>query len=89
MRRYYKNNIIIPVTIIALIIIIGTLVFYGFEGNPKAMPAEEAQAMTMPAEEGENVFMENFRTIDIYGNEVGNEVFADYRLTMVYVWGTF
>jgi len=28
-------------------------------------------------------------TVDIYGNEVGNEIFTDHLMTMVYVWGTF
>lgn len=45
--------------------------------------------MTMPDEEGGSVFMENFNTLDINGNDVSSEVFADYKLTMVYVWGTF
>ena len=82
--------------LIALIIIGAGVLFYNFTaGQPQisqeidADDMEMITAMRLPHEEGENAFMENFKTLDIYGNEVGNEIFANYHLTKVYVWGTF
>ncbi|WP_227016473.1 TlpA family protein disulfide reductase [Sinanaerobacter chloroacetimidivorans] len=31
----------------------------------------------------------SFQTTDIYGNEINQDIFKDYDLTMINVWGTF
>lgn len=37
----------------------------------------------------ENISFPEFLTVDLYGNEVDQTIFGEYKLTMVNVWGTF
>ncbi len=54
--------------------------------TPAETPAEPS--VDVPAEESKGPF-EVFTAVDLDGNEVTNEVFADYDLTVINVWGTF
>ncbi len=49
----------------------------------------ESTEMVMPEDKGECKEFENFETLDIDGNKVSNEIFADYNYTIVDVWGTY
>ncbi|MDD3167908.1 MAG: TlpA disulfide reductase family protein [Eubacteriales bacterium] len=40
-------------------------------------------------EEPESIGLINFQTQDIYGNPVSQDIFREYSLTLVNVWGTF
>ncbi|MCL1810146.1 MAG: TlpA family protein disulfide reductase [Clostridiales bacterium] len=83
-----------------VIIVIATAVFAlgailcGCGGNSEAISASsdekgDVSNMSMPAEAGVCDFMENFKTLDIYGNEVSSDIFSDYKITVVDVWGTY
>lgn len=39
--------------------------------------------------DAEIVGLTNFKAKDIYGNDVNQDIFNDYKLTLVNVWGTF
>jgi len=91
MKRFRRRSII-TIIILLIIIVAGAFVYESLLNPPRddgQNPDAQATAMAMPHEGGDSDFMTNFRTIDIFGNEIGDEIFADYRLTMVYVWGTF
>ncbi len=71
--------------------------------NPQAsVPAETAPTETQPAVTEPTVtdsamadpivsdsLFGNFTTVDLEGNQVGPEIFAQYDLTMVNIWGTY
>jgi len=43
----------------------------------------------VPQETGNAKGLENFNTLDLYGNPVDQSIFADYEITVVDVWGTY
>lgn len=43
----------------------------------------------MPEESGTSRGLENFESLDIHGNPVNSEIFSDYKITIVDVWGTY
>lgn len=45
--------------------------------------------ISMPEETGNSQGLENFNTLDLYGNIVDQSIFADYEITVVDVWGTY
>ncbi len=51
--------------------------------------SEDLEKMVMPESLGTTEDLNKFATIDIYGNPVSNEVFADYDYTIIDVWGTY
>ena len=61
--------------LIVFIIIVAQLFYYSGSTGKK--------------QETEKFFLENFKAADIDGNIVGSEIFEDYDLSMVYIWGTF
>ena len=46
-------------------------------------------AQPLSAAQKKNEGLSNFWTLDIYGNEVTQEIFTDYDLTLVNIWATF
>jgi thiol-disulfide isomerase/thioredoxin len=42
-----------------------------------------------PVETETSPGLDNFATLDVYGNEIDQKVFSSYDLTMINVWGTF
>jgi len=66
------------VIIIAIAVFAAVLWFYDFDPAPAPAPAPDSGTP-----------MGDFTTIDIFGNEVGSDIFADYSLTMFYVWTTY
>ena len=68
------------VIIIAIAVFAAVLWFYDFGPAP-------APDSALPADSG--ILPGDFTTIDIFGNEVGSDIFADYSLTMFYVWTTY
>ncbi len=60
------------------------------ESAPEEAPKQEISAEAAPEEEKElKGPFQVFTTHDVNGNEVTNEVFADYDLTVINIWGTF
>lgn len=51
--------------------------------------SEELEKMVMPEDLGTTKDLNSFATIDIYGNQVSNDVFNDYEYTIIDVWGTY
>ena len=45
--------------------------------------------ISMPSESGSSRGLENISTLDLYGNPVDSEIFKDYEITIVDVWGTY
>ena len=43
----------------------------------------------VPEETGNAKGLENFNSLDLYGNPVDQTIFADYKITVVDVWGTY
>jgi len=72
-KRFYKIHIIL----FAAVFIAAVVWFYDF--GPA--PAQEPETVGVP--------MGDFMTLDIFGNEVESAIFADYELTMFYVWTTY
>lgn len=50
---------------------------------------EELEEMVMPESLGTTKDLNSFVTIDIYGNQVDNEIFSEYEYTIIDVWGTY
>ncbi|MCL1981786.1 MAG: TlpA family protein disulfide reductase [Clostridiales bacterium] len=88
MKPLFRN-----IVIIVVVLAVGAAIFSctGKEKGNSASPAEigEISNMAMPAETGKSDFMENFKTLDVYGNEVGSDIFEGYKITVVDVWGTY
>ena len=88
-----RNRIAMAACGLAIVAAIGTYVYWpsGDSKNNYAHSEEkgEVTSMVMPAEEGKCDFLENFKTLDVYGNEVDSSVFSDYKITIVDVWGTY
>ncbi len=45
--------------------------------------------VVMPDESGVPDGLDNFITYDLYGNQVDQSLFSDYKITIVDVWGTY
>lgn len=55
----------------------------------KTKTEEQAQEQDQTGGNTEAVGLASFHTKDIYGNDVNQDIFKDYKLTLVNVWGTF
>lgn len=51
--------------------------------------SEELEEMVMPESLETTKDLNSFVTIDIYGNQVTNEIFGEYKYTIIDVWGTY
>lgn len=69
----------------------GAPVTGGNVGTPAPSVSPTASATTPPATEGQEPggILSSFTTTDLDGNEVTQDIFADYDVTMVNVWATF
>lgn len=56
------------------------------EGD-KSAPAQEA--WKLPEEQGEGAQLTAFKTLNLEGEEVDQSIFANYKYTLVDVWGTY
>lgn len=43
----------------------------------------------MPEETTGSEGLDNFKSLDIYGEQVDSSIFADYQITVIDVWGTY
>lgn len=57
--------------------------------NLKDYDASWVDTSIAPEEIGSSIGLENFNTIDLYGNHADQSIFADYKITVVDVWGTY
>jgi thiol-disulfide isomerase/thioredoxin len=64
----------------------GTEASSGDQGGNKEQVQEQEQPDKNDQEPGG---LASFQTKDIYGNDVNQDIFKDYSLTLVNVWGTF
>ena len=76
-----------------LLILVVLLLSFGLLYGCGSKPDEEGQIVP-PSQEQESegtasTGLTSFKTTDIYGEEVTEELFSDYDLTLVNVWGTF
>jgi thiol-disulfide isomerase/thioredoxin len=55
----------------------------------KTKTEDEVQEQDQTGEDTEIVGLTSFHTKDIYGNDVNQDIFKDYKLNLVNVWGTF
>jgi thiol-disulfide isomerase/thioredoxin len=57
----------------------------------KTKTEDQVQDQDQAQTEGDSeiVGLTNFKTKDIYGNDVNQDIFKDHKLTLVNVWGTF
>lgn len=92
-----KRNIISVVILFSLII--GSLGLVGCgkaeepsdgsSGDHSVYDATWVDSSIVPEEEGASKGLENFSTLDLYGNPVDKGIFASYKVTVVDVWGTY
>lgn len=75
------KKITVLVLLLCLIVMAGCSAEAGLEGQKQ----EETQGGELPQDLG----LISFQTQDIYGNAVNQDIFSDYSLTLVNVWGTF
>jgi len=69
--------------IIFLVLALSLIFTAGCSPDKKASAGDQGESD--PAAEG----LAGFQTKDIYGNDVNQDIFKDYPLTLVNVWGTF
>ena len=55
----------------------------------KTQTEDQVQDQGQTDEDSEIVGLTSFKTKDIYGNDVNQDIFKDHKLTLVNVWGTF
>lgn len=92
-----KRNIISVVLLFSLII--GTIGLIGCgksevsgdggSGDGSVYDAAWVESSVAPEETGSSKGLENFATLDLFGNQVDPSIFADYKITVVDVWGTY
>lgn len=68
-----------------LLMIVMLLVLSGCSSQEPISNEQQSGAHTLSAMQE----MPEFTLKDLNGNEISNEVFADYNLTMINIWGTF
>ncbi|WP_312650441.1 TlpA family protein disulfide reductase [Aminipila sp.] len=88
-----KVKLILTVIIVSLLLLLlgscGEEDAKNMTSQEKATDSEEVEEMVMPEDLGTTKDLNSFATIDIYGNQVDNEVFSDYEYTIIDVWGTY
>jgi thiol-disulfide isomerase/thioredoxin len=57
--------------------------------SPAAEDTQEAPAANEAADDGEEASFAHFTAEDLDGNQVDQEIFSDYKVTMINVWATF
>lgn len=57
--------------------------------DPSSYDATWIDNSIVPEETGSAKGLENFNSLDLYGNPVDQTIFADYKITVVDVWGTY
>lgn len=82
-----KKNIISLVLLVALIVAV--LGMTGCDKETGSYDASWVDSSSVPDESGSSIGLENFNTIDLFGNPVDQSIFADYEITVVDVWGTY
>ena len=59
------------------------------DNNSDAYDASWVDDSIVPQETGSAKGLENFNTLDLYGNPVDQSIFEDYEITVIDVWGTY
>lgn len=92
-----KPNIIVFAVALTLILSIIALSACGDGGasddqsdnNSTTYDASWVDTSLVPEESGSSKGLENFITLDLFGNRQDQSIFADYQITVVDVWGTY
>jgi len=78
------------------VLVLSLVLTAGCTGNPgasadeqKSQTAEEKDSGQDTGETDASEGLTSFQTKDIFGNDVNQEIFQDYKMTLVNVWGTF
>lgn len=77
-----KKKIVVIILSIALVVVAGAVIFtkfYPMSTSPNYNPATEGQTAAV---------IDKFNAVDLNGNKITNDVFSDYKLTMINVWTT-
>ncbi len=80
-----KKKTVVIILSIALVVVAGTMVFnkfYPMSASPNYDPAAMGKNNVAAAS------LDKFNALDLDGNEITNDVFSDYKLTMINVWTT-
>jgi Thiol-disulfide isomerase and thioredoxins len=83
------------IKIIILLLLLITLISAGGCGaksdnqSDQKEPQSKELDLTPDKDYPESIGLISFHTKDIYGNEVNQDIFSNYPLTLVNVWGTF
>ncbi len=76
-----------------LLVLVILLLSFGLLSGCGSKPDKEDQIIPPPQEQesegAASTGLTSFKTTDIYGEEITEELFSDYDLTLVNVWGTF
>lgn len=93
-----KKNIVSLILVFMLIASISVLTACGKGGQTTENPSDSNSGSydvswvdnsLVPEETGNSKGLENFSTLDLYGNPVDQSIFADYEVTVIDVWGTY
>lgn len=57
--------------------------------SEEIIDSEDLEKMVMPESLGTTKDLNDFVTIDLYGNQIDNEIFSEYDYTIIDVWGTY
>lgn len=82
-----NRNITLIVIMLVLILSVGC----GIQSNDQEDDEGVNQTVeyNFPKESEGRAGLDNFTTLDVYGEEVNQSIFNDYDLTMINIWGTF
>ena len=92
-----KRNIIVFAVALSLILSVFSLSACGDGGtsddpsdnNSSIYDASWVDTNLVPEESGSSKGLENFTTLDLFGDTLDQSIFADYQVTVVDVWGTY
>ncbi|WMJ90522.1 TlpA family protein disulfide reductase [Anaerocolumna sp. MB42-C2] len=77
-----QKKIVVIILIVGVVILAGAVIFTKF--YPMSTSANYS-----PAGAGQTAAtIDNFNAVDLNGNKVTNDIFSDYKLTMINVWTT-
>jgi thiol-disulfide isomerase/thioredoxin len=76
-----KKLILFSTTILLL-----TIILTGCLNSENKASKGKNTAQDTPTSENDSIIIPHFRLKDMYGNDVSNDIFTDYKLTLVNIW---
>ncbi len=84
-----KKNKLLMIVVITVLLLMLSACGSKEPVNEENTENEEIEELVMPESLGTTTDLNSFVTIDLYGNQVDNEVFSSYDYTIIDVWGTY